>query len=190
LRERATIGVLQNRPYFTPEVAKRASSAQTARSQAADELAAGGGGDPVDAGDHGLRQAGQLQHHPRAEREQLGQRLAAAGGSDLLQVVAGAERLLPGPGEDDDADGAVLGQAVQLVLQGREQLLGEAVVGAGPVQGEPGDPAPVLAQEEHAGLVATFLHGRPPRMLRRPEPITVPPRGSARGRPVALIVEF
>ena len=35
LRERATIGVEQNRPYFTPEVANRASALQTARSQAA-----------------------------------------------------------------------------------------------------------------------------------------------------------
>ena len=58
-----------------------------------DELAAGRGGDALDARDHRHRQALDRQHHARALREQrlvVGLRRL---GAHLLQVVAGAERL-------------------------------------------------------------------------------------------------
>ena len=66
------------------------------------QLASGGGRCAVHAGDHRLRNPGQLQHHLRARFEQPTLPIVVDVGAHLVQVVAGAERA-PGAGQHDDA---------------------------------------------------------------------------------------
>lgn len=81
------------------------------------ELAAGGGGDPLHGGDHGLGVLGQPAHEQRAAVEQLFvESLAAveivAVGLNLAQVVAGAEHR-PLAGDDDGAHRIIPGEFVE-----------------------------------------------------------------------------
>ena len=54
VRVRGTIGVVQNRPIFTPGQAKLASSTGHHKIPGRGKLTSGGSGDAVDGGDHGL----------------------------------------------------------------------------------------------------------------------------------------
>ena len=87
-----------------PEVAKRASSAATARSHVDDELAAGRGRDAVHARDHRLRQRAQASASRRLQRPNSSPmpRLGRVARSISFRSWPGAEARA-GAGDDDDA---------------------------------------------------------------------------------------
>ena len=116
MRDRATIGVEQNRPYLDARGREPAVVAAYREIAGGDQLAAGGGGDAVHARDHRLRQAGQRGHHARAAVEQGAHRGVAQVGTHLLEVVAGAERLA-GTGDHHHPRGGVHGDPGELVLE-------------------------------------------------------------------------
>lgn len=116
-----------------------------------DELAAGGGGDAVRLGDDRLGQGADCRHHSCAAGEEIGEIgapaiLGLAPGGHLLEIMPGAEGLA-GAVDDDHADRAVTGEAVELILQGGQHRVAERIELLGVVEGQPGDGAVIAALE-------------------------------------------
>ncbi len=68
-RVRATIGVVQKRPIFTPGGGECGFLRGDGEIAGGDQLAAGGGGDALDFGDHGLRNRLDFLHQVGADVE-------------------------------------------------------------------------------------------------------------------------
>ncbi|MNC17688.1 hypothetical protein D3C75_655770 [compost metagenome] len=94
-------------------------------------------GEAVDAGDHRLGYGADqaLQFLDRQADQAAAVVLAGVG----ALVATGAERLVAGAGEDDDADGLVPAGAVEGVDQLQAGLAAEGVVAIRPVDGDGGD---------------------------------------------------
>ena len=110
-----------------------------------DQLAAGGGGDAVDARDHRLRQAGQRGHHGGAAVEQGAHRRVAQISAHLLEVVAGAERLA-GTADHHHPGRGIHGDPGKLLLEQAQQRIGQAVVGLRTVERQAHHAVGVAAQ--------------------------------------------
>ena len=84
--------------------------------------------------------------------------------SDHATTLAYVEAGL-GPGDDHYADGGVLGDAGELVLEPAEQIVGQAVVGLRAVQRQARDAAGVGAQQWQ---FRSCVQGRDPQLATRP----------------------
>ena len=149
-RDTSTIGVEQNSPIFTPGVANHVSLGGHRQVAGGHQLAPGGGGEPVDLGDHRLRDALDRLHELGADGEEVlveGQRPAG----HLGQVVPGREA---GAGAFDDDHRA--GDAPQRRDQLRHQLVRQGVALLGPVEGDPGD-GPLVLHDQVVGLHGDIL---------------------------------
>ena len=80
----------QNQPPLPPGIANAAVLGRDGEVRRGDELAAGGRGEAVHAGNNGLRNGLQGRHELRAEREQLAHR-GKVGLDHVAEVVTGAE---------------------------------------------------------------------------------------------------
>ena len=96
-RETGTIGVEQNRPMFTPGVAKRASVGRDGEIARGDELAAGGRRDPVHLGDHRLRDLVQPLHQRRRRSRTARRRTPRARRRTISARSCPAEKAGPFP---------------------------------------------------------------------------------------------
>src|SRR5690554_3246589 len=121
------------------------------------QLAAGGGGDALHPGDDRYRQLDDGLHDPAAAGEELLVVGLVRVGAHLLEVVTGAEGA-PLGGDHHAAHAAVVGQPAQLLLEGKQHLLGEGVEAAGTTEGKGGHAAFVAAPQRW-GRVAH--HGLP-----------------------------
>ena len=114
------------------------------------DLAPAGQGRTVDGGDDRL---GEVALGDAAEAALGPHDVAGLAGGERLQVHAGAERLVPGAG-DDDHPAVVVG--LELVEGGRESPRDgpvDGVAGLGPVDGEDLDVTPAFAEQfGHGGL--------------------------------------
>ena len=135
LRESATIGVEQNRPYLTPEVAKRALVVASARSQAATSWQPAAVAMPSTSAITGcgsrVSESIILLHAPNSSTSLRALALAR----HLLEIVPGAERPARA-GDHHHAHGRVVLDRVELGLQLGQQLARERVVLVRPVEGQ------------------------------------------------------
>ena len=130
-RVRATIGVVQKRPIFTPGVAKRASSPPR-EIASGHQLAPRSRRQPLDLRDHRLRNRLDLRHQIRADVEYLSVFVDIAP-CHLGQVVARAE-YLSGRRKDDRPDFPVTGDFVQAGSELLHQAQRECIPPLWPVE--------------------------------------------------------
>ena len=122
---------------------------------ARDQLAAGGGGDAFDCGDHRLRQLLDRHHQVAAPFHQRFEIAAAAVGigavrGHFLHVVAGGKgRAIVR--NDHGADSVVFTDRGELVMQRREHRLRQRIARLRPVEREQGNAADVAAQQNGRG---------------------------------------
>ena len=152
LRDSATIGVEQNRPISTPGRGEARGFGGDREIAACHQLAAGGGGDALDRGDHRLRQMHDGLHHRAAGIHDLREIGAAAIGigaarGQFLHVVAGGKSRAVGR-DHDRADAVVVVNVLQRRVQFGDQAFRQAVAGRRPVEREHGDAAERLAQQD------------------------------------------
>ena len=147
-REIGTIGVEQNRPMFTPGVAKRAASDATARSHAATSWQPAAVATPPTLRDHGLRDRVQALHQRDAGREQRAVELLAPVLDHLGDVVAGRERRARSFEHDDPRD-RIGRDRVERADERLHHFERQGVPPLGPVEHEPNDGRP---QREPHGL--------------------------------------
>ena len=140
------MGVEQNRPYFTPEVAKRLSSAATARSQAATSWQPAAVAMPWTRAITGCGRRVRAVITAEQRVEQGADRRVAQVGAHLLEVVAGAEGLAR-TGDDHHPRRRVDGDPGELLLEQAQQLVGQAVVGVRAIEGQPHHAIGIAAQE-------------------------------------------
>ena len=119
-----------------------------------DQLAAGGGGDPVDFGDDRLREVDDRLHEPRAKGEAMLKEGAAMVGvgparGHFLEVVPGREEFSRS-GDDDDTHAIVVARKIELRLErlhrGNRQGIGRRVL-----QRQPKNMTVALRTNEHEG---------------------------------------
>ncbi len=124
---------------------------------AGDKLAAGGGGDAVNARDHRLRQTHQRQHHLRALTEDCRDCLAIRGRTQILEIVAGAENRTD-CGEHHRAYRAVASDIGEHRLECRHKLARKRVSPLRTIERESRDAVRVIAQKD--GRLEGFGFGR------------------------------
>ena len=122
---------------------------------ACDQLAAGGGGDGMNLGDHRLRQADDLLHHRGAAAEEVGEVAAAVvvglpPGLHLLQIMARAERLAR-TAQDHHLDVRLALQPGQRLGQRRQQGIRQRIERLGAIEGQDRDRAIIFAQQDRFG---------------------------------------
>ena len=135
-RVRATIGVVQKRPIFTPGVAKAASSAAMARSQVATSWQPAAVAIPCTSAITGCGIDCIFCISSRADIEDAAVFVDVAAGH-LAEIVAGAEDLAGG-GENHRADLAIAADLVERGDQIEHQFERERVAALRAVQGDDG----------------------------------------------------
>ena len=145
------MGVVQNRPIFTPGVANSASARRHGQIAGRHQLASGGRGQPLHAGDDRLRELPDLLHDVRTAREE-GLIVGLGPARHFRQIVTraedGARR-----GQHHDPRGAIRGDPLKRRPEFGQHGLGERIAPLGPIQRQPDHPG-LRFHKQHAAIVA------------------------------------